>query len=686
MAGKSGGVSDPLFSPYRLKHLTLKNRIISTAHEPAYTENGRAGERYRLYHLEKAKGGLAMTMIAGSAVIARDSPQAFGNLRVDQDEAIADFRAIARAVHAEDCAIMAQITHLGRRTHWHKEDWLPVISASPIREPAHRAFPRAMEDFDIRRIVAAYGQAARRCREGELDGIEIEAYGHLFDSFWSPRTNRRTDEYGGSFANRLRFAEEVLREIRRAAGADFLIGLRMAIDDKAEGGIGEAEGIAIARHLRDAGLVDFVNVIVGLIESDLELTRVIPGMGTPAGPNFAIVKRAREALFPLPILHAARINDPATARHWLEAGAVDLIGMTRAHMADPHIAAKIARGEETRIRPCVGAGYCIDRIYQGGEALCLHNPATGREAKIPHIVPKSPDPGKRILVIGAGPAGLEGARVSALRGHRVSVIEAASRPGGQIVLAAQAPRRRELIGIVDWLYREAELAGAEFRFDHLAEAADILAAEPDIVILATGGLPNPGEIAAGGEFLTTGWDILAGQVAIAPQVILYDDEGGHEGLSTAEFVAASGAKLEIATPERMIGIDAGGLNYPGYYRSLYAAGVGMLVDRRLRRIERIGNRLRAEFVNDYTGRSEWREADQIIGIHASLPNDALYTELKEKSLNRGEIDLDALVDLKPQNLTGNPAGRFRLFRVGDALAARNIHAAIYDSLRLALAL
>src|SRR5262245_40873533 len=188
-------MADPLLQPFQLKHLRLKNRIMSTSHEPAYSEEGKPKLKYQLYHEEKAKGGLAMTMIGGSSIVAPDSPQAFGNLDVSNDEIVPYFRQLAARVHPHDCAVMCQITHLGRRTNWNKEHWLPIISASAVREPTHRAFPKEMELFDIKRVIKSYGQAARRCREGDLDGIELEAYGHLMDSFWSPRSNLRHDDY-----------------------------------------------------------------------------------------------------------------------------------------------------------------------------------------------------------------------------------------------------------------------------------------------------------------------------------------------------------------------------------------------------------------------------------------------------------------------------------------------------------
>ena len=654
---------------------------MSTSHEPAYAEHGRPGLRYRLYHEEKAKGGIALTMIGGSAVIAPDSPPAFGNLHLWDDAIVPDLQALAERVHAHGAAVMCQITHLGRRTYWNRTEWLPVLAPSPIREPAHRSFPKAMEDHDIRRVVRAYGAAARRCREGAMDGIEIEAYGHLLDAFWSPATNRRTDGYGGSLDNRMRFSLEVLEEIRRRVGDDYIVGIRMVLDEDLAGGLGREEGLEIARHLAATGMLDFVNVIRGHIDTDEGLSHVIPGMGTPAVPHLEFAGEIRAALG-LPTFHAARIGDVATASHAISAGLIDMVGMTRAHMADPHIAAKIMRGEEDRIRPCVGVGYCIDRIYEGGEALCLHNPATGREATMPHAIARASGPARKIVVVGAGPAGLEAARVAAARGHLVVLFEAAPQPGGQVRLAAAPGRRREIIGIVDWLESEARHLGVDLRCSLLAEADDVLAQHPDVVIIATGGVPNTTFLAEGGELATTSWDILSGQVAPARAVLLFDDNGGHPGASCAEFLARAGARLELVTPERIAFPEIGGTNYPAYFKSFGEHGVALTLNRRLRAIRRQGNQLAAVLFDEYARATETRLVDQVVIEHGTLPADELYFELKPHASNRGEIDQGALIAGRPQGIVSNPSGRFQLFRVGDAVASRNIHAAIYDSLRL----
>ena len=670
--------TDPLLQPFQLRHLTLKNRVMSTSHAPAYVTDGKPMERYQRYHEEKAKGGLALSMFGGSSNITADSPSIFGQIYVGNDEVIPHFQSFADRLHGHGCALMCQLTHMGRRTTWSDGHWLPVIAPSRVREQAHRSFPREMDDDDMERVIQAFAAAAGRCREGGLDGIELLCHGHLLDQFWTPLVNKRTDGYGGSLKNRMRFSLEVLDAVRAQVGPDFIVGLRMGIDEAADGGLGPIELTEIAHAHVATGMVDFLNLNVGTIDSDRTLAHTIPGMAGPIAPHLAQVKAFKREIG-VPVFHACRVTDVATARHAIADDCMDMVGMTRAHIADPYIVQKIKAGAEATIRPCVGAGYCLDRIYEGGSTLCIHNAATGREETMPQAITPATGPVRKVVVVGGGPAGLEAARVSAERGHDVVLFEAAPVLGGQIVIAAKAGWRRDLIGIRDWYAGELERLGVDMRTGVYAEADDIAAAAPDVVVIASGGVPDT-ETVEGGELAVSTWDILSGSVPIGDTVLVFDDNGQHPGPSCADFLADQGSRVELVTPDRMAAAEMGGLNWTVYLEHFYAKGVKLTADTRLQRIAADGNRLVVTLRNGYSDAQETRTVDQVVVEHGTAPADELFHELRGRSLNNGVTDIEALAANRPQAMSG--ADGFVLWRVGDAAASRNIHAAVYDSLRL----
>jgi 2,4-dienoyl-CoA reductase-like NADH-dependent reductase (Old Yellow Enzyme family)/thioredoxin reductase len=672
--------NDPLLQPYQLKHLTLRNRIITTSHEPAYPEDGMPKALYRAYHVERAKAGVALTMTAGSAAVSRDSPPVFNNILAYKDEVVGWMKDLTDECHEHGAAVMIQLTHLGRRTRWDKGDWLPVVSPSHNREAAHRAFPKQMEDWDIERIIKDYADAAERMQAAGLDGIELQAYGHLMDQFWSPLTNELDAPYGGSLDNRLRFTFDVLSAIRQRVGNQFIVGVRYTADEVLSGGFNADEGVDISRRLKASGMVDFLNIIRGHIDTDAGLTDVIPIQGMANSPHLDFAGQIRAAT-DFPTFHAAKIPDIATARHAIASGKVDMIGMTRAHMTDPHIVRKLIEGREQDIRPCVGANYCLDRIYQGGAAYCIHNAATGRETTMPHEIPKAATR-RKLVIVGAGPAGLEAARVAGERGHQVVVFEAASQAGGQIRLTAQSPRRREMLSIIDWRLAQCEGLGVTVHYNTWAEAETIRAEQPDVVIVAAGGYPHTEVLSAGNELVVSAWDIISGDVKPGTNVLLFDDAGDHAALQAAEFIAQSGAKLEIMTPDRSFAPEVMAMNLVPYMRSLQKLDTTFTVTYRLASVARDGAELVAQIDSDYGGVRKQRRVDQVVVNHGTRPLDELYLELKPFSRNLGAVEYADLIVGQPQTRDDNPEGEFQLFRIGDAVAARNTHAAIYDALRL----
>ena len=678
-------MTDSLLQPFQLKHLNLKNRILTTSHEPAYNEDGFPKDRYIAYHLERAKGGIAMTMTAGSAVVSKDSPPSFDNIHAYKDEVVPWIKKLTKVIHDQDCAIMIQLTHLGRRTSWNKGDWLPSISSGKHREPAHKAFPKVAENWDIQRIIKEFGDAAERMKEGGMDGVELEGQGHLIGQFLSPLTNELENEYGGSLENRLRFTLDILSEIRKKVGKNFILGIRSVFDEVQAGGITKTEGFKIAKILSESGLIDYLNINRGRIHTDPILTKQIPIQGMKSAPHLDFAGEIKKEIN-LPVFHASKISDVATARYAISNGLVDMVGMTRGHLADPYIVTKIKEKREDDIRPCVGATYCLDRIYQGEEALCIHNAATGRELKFPNIITASKSK-KKIVIVGAGPGGLEAARIAGEKGHEVIVFEAAPDPGGQIRLCAKSNRRKDMIGIIDWRMQQCAKRNVKFNFNILAESQHVLEENPDTVIIATGGMPNLElfETKKDLENVFTSWDIISGDIKLAKNILIYDEAGDHTAMQSAEIAIENGSTVEFMTPDRLISSEIMGMNLTPYLKTLQNKKITYSIAKRLIDVSIQGNKLNAVIGSDYDGQFKYNSTyDQIFLNYGVKPLDELYFNLVSLSKNEGEVNYAKFIKGEQQNIIKNKNNKFNLYRIGDAVSSRNIHAAIYDALRLVI--
>ena len=670
-----------LLQPFTIKGVTFKNRIMSTGHAPGYAKDSKPQERYQLYHEEKAKGGVGLSIFGGSTTVAVDSPaNEYNQISAADDSVVPYFQEFAARMHGHGAKLMIQLTHIGRKMQWQTDPWLAPIGPSRVREIYHRSHPKEMEEWDIRRVILAFGQAARRCQEGGLDGFELHcAFQALIDSFWSPEANRRTDKYGGNLENRMRFGFEVFDEVRKLVGDDYVVGIRMSGDELYDQGLTPDDCVAIAKAHVERGYIDFVDVLGGGFRNSMDLDVSMASMRMPVTPFLYLASRIKQEIG-VAVIHGQRVPDVETAARAIEDGHCDLVGMTRPHIADPHIVRKLMAGDVDNIRPCVGSNYCIDRVVALGEALCVHNPATSRERFMPHSIPRAATR-RKVVVVGAGPGGLEAARVAAERGHAVVLFEADDKCGGQINIAAKAPQRESLDGITRWLEGQIGRLGVDLRLATPADAAMVMAETPDYVIIATGGEADLGDF-DGADLAVSSWDILSGAAAPGDNVMVYDDDGRHAAVSTAEFMTSRGVAVEVVTPDRHVAWQVGPSSQPQYLKRLYDGGAILTPDHRLTRLYREGNKLIAVLANELNGEEEEREVDQVVAERGSKPRDGVYFDLTAQSRNLGEVDLEAMVAGGPQTIETNPAGGFMLFRVGDALASRDIHAAIYDSLRL----
>jgi len=644
-----------LFSPIRIGHAEAKNRIVSTPHGAAFGEKGNITERYIRYHEEKARGGCGVVMMFGSSSIHPTSINDWGEVNNWDDSVIPQFRAMSEAIHRHGALCLSQISHRGRRGHsWYSGT--PLWAPSDTREERHREWPHVMTKTEIREVIDAWAAAAVRLKKGGYDGADIPLYGgHLLENFISPLANTRTDEYGGSLDNRLRLPTEVLRALREAVGRDFIIGLRHSGDHFVEGGLTREELLEIARRLDALGIADYWMVSGSNTETLRFEAAVTPSHYHPRGV-FNDLAALTKTVVRVPVIVAGRIVTAEQAEAALAAGVCDLVGMTRALIADPEMPTKVRAGRLDDVRVCVGAAEgCIGRLRQGKAITCIQNPAIGREAELMQIHPAAKR--RRVVVVGGGVAGLEAARVAALRGHQTILLEAGAAVGGQVLAVARAPRREEYASIVTWLAGQAKKAGVEVRLNTPASAADVLALKPDAVVLATGAsqrVPDiPGVKLA---HVASTVDVLLGRVAPGRRVVVVDEDGYFAAPTTADFLADRRAQVTIVSRYFMVGEDIDEGTRSDLYARLFARGVTLTPMTRAVEIVPQGVRTRHTFSSAETV----VEADSVVLAFGGKAHDPLSRELEGR-----------VADLKV---------------IGDAYSPRRVHDAILDGTRVARAL
>ena len=535
-----------LFSPLRLRDVEIPNRIMSTGHQTYLARGGLPTPEFVAYHEARARGGAGLIVTEAARFHATgltDSPE----IVILGDEAIPAFRAVVDAVHAHGTRIFGQLSHSGRLSRRVQGGLRGVAYApSPVPDNRFHTMPREMPVALIHEIVEAYGQAARRLAAAGYDGIEVIAsLGLLVAQFLNPVSNRRTDAYGGSRENRMRFLVEALEQVRRAIGERRALGIRISAEEVEADGLPQDEVLEICRSLAARGLVDYANVTIGSMAGLGGSIHVVPPMEVAHGyvaPKAGAIRAATS----LPVFVAGRINQPQLAERIIASGQADVCGMTRALISDPEMPAKARAGRLDEIRACIGCNQgCIGHFHQGYPVSCIQNPLTGRELK---LGPAAPAPRRRrVLVAGGGPAGMKAAVVAAGRGHEVILCEAGPRLGGQVLLAQRLPERAEFGGLATNLEGELARAGVEVRLRTRVDADLVRALAPEAVVVATGGVPFEPEIEGREDgHVVDAWSVLRAEANPGARVLVADWRCDWIGMGIAELLARNGHKVRLA--------------------------------------------------------------------------------------------------------------------------------------------
>lgn len=647
-----------LFSPLKVGNVTLRNRIVNTSHVTGFQRDHLPTEQYVHYYVEMAKGGVAMMIMEGT------SPHESGvwSLWNVDDRITPWYQRITKAVHDYGAKMLVQLNHAGAKGSERgtvRDTMLPLIGPSAVPMPSpdkSSIIPHELEEGEIEELVESYGEAARRCKEGGMDGVEIMmGYGNLIPQFLSPKSNLRTDKYGGNLENRLRFPIEILQRIRQKVGSDFLLGVRMS-DDFLAYSLSLEDMKVIAPHLEATGTIDYINTGAGSTWEWKSLTAAMPPSYYGPG-NFVYLATAVKEVVTLPVIGGGWVNEPALAEKMLDEGKLDLIAMVRELIADPHLPNKAREGRTEDIRPCIACNQsCLGHLWYDLPIGCIYNPVVGREQEWSEM--KQAEIRKRVVVVGGGPAGLEAARVAAERGHKVVLYEKHNRLGGQVEIATKAPQRDNFGEITRYYERQIKKLDVEVRLGIEATAEIVLGDSPEAVVIATGSTPYTPDIpGVEGRNVVSVWDVLEAGVDVGERVVLFDTQGLPQGCCTAEFLADSGKKVEIITGMEYVGKEIERLVWRMLYERLLKKGVVMSPHTWIREISEDS----VVVYNTISGEERVIEGvDTVVLATGAAADDELYRALK-----------------------GNVK---ELYAVGDCVAPRDVEAAVYEGHKVARAL
>ena len=643
-----------LFSPLRIGPLALRNRIVFAAHLTNYAEDGHPTEQHAAYYEARARGGAGLIITEEHSVHPTDWP--YEKLIHGFDESvIPGYRRITEAVHRHGTPILAQINHNGGQASG-MYSRLPVWAASPVADPMFREVAKEVDQAEIAEIVAGYAKTAGHCVQGGFDGIELQcSHSSIVRGFLSPATNLRDDEYGGDLRRRARILLEIVAAVRDAIGPGRALGVRLCGDELINGGTTIDEAVEVARLVESAGQVDYINTSIGVATSTLYMIEA--SMHIPPGYALFIPSAIRKAV-ELPVVGVGRFKDPLQAERALAEGHCDLIGVVRGQIADAEFAAKARSGHADDIRLCLSCNQeCVGRMGLNRWLGCIENPRTGREA-IALAPPALAPPARarcRVMVVGAGPAGLQAAIAAAGRGHEVTVHERGEAAGGQVRLAATVPSRAEFGDLVRNQLAECARLGVTVVYGSCVDVAAVRAAAPDAVIVATGAIAErPYWALPDAARVVDVREVLDGSAAPGGRVVVVDEVGFHHATSVAELLADRGAEVEVVTPGMVVGQDLGiTLDMENWCARAAAKGIVQTTDCLVTGVAPGSVTL----MHHPTGQTRQAGADWVVCAVPAAPAEQLYFDL---------------MALGPE---------VRVHRAGDCVAPRRAHAAVIEGQR-----